>query len=70
MLYRKQYVKTLRQSGKRVFDCLVDTEQDLQELAQAGYDRYVTIEICQKAYWLEAHRYSREAWELIRDAFA
>ena len=44
--------------------------QDLQELAQAGYDRYVTIEICQKAYWLEAHRYSREAWELIRDAFA
>ena len=39
--------------------------QNLQELAEAGYQEYVTIEICQKAYWLEADRYAREAWELI-----
>ena len=44
--------------------------QNLQELAEAGYQEYVTIEICQKAYWLEADRYAREAWELIWGALA
>lgn len=42
--------------------------QNLQELAEAGYSHYVTIEICQKAYWMEADRYTEEALELVQDA--
>ncbi len=44
--------------------------QYLQALAHADYSHYVTIEICQKPYWLEADRYAAEALELIQDAFA
>lgn len=43
--------------------------QDLRELAEAGYKEYVTMEICQKGYWLEADRYAREALDLIKDEF-
>ncbi|MBR0162124.1 MAG: sugar phosphate isomerase/epimerase [Oscillospiraceae bacterium] len=42
--------------------------QYLKDLAEAGYEQYVTIEICQKPYWLEADRYAREAWDLIQEA--
>ena len=43
--------------------------QNLKELAEANYQHFVTIEICQKAYWMEADRYAKEALELIQDAF-
>ena len=43
--------------------------QDLRELAEAGYKEYVTVEICQKGYWLEADRYAREAIDLIKGEF-
>lgn len=43
--------------------------QNLKELAEANYQHFVTIEICQKAYWMEADRFAKEALELIQDAF-
>lgn len=43
--------------------------QNIKELAEANYQHFVTIEICQKAYWMEADRYAKEALELIQDAF-
>lgn len=43
--------------------------QYLQTLANANYSNNVTIEICQKPYWLEADRYAAEALELVQDAF-
>lgn len=42
--------------------------EDLYALAKAGYRRYVTIELCQKPYYFEAHRYAREAYEYISEA--
>lgn len=60
MLYRKQYVKTLRQSGKRVFDCLVDTEQDLQELAWMGEGSLAYVRADSKVYVKSA-----TGWEAV-----
>ena len=33
--------------------------QYLEELAAVGYKGYITIEICQRAYFMDAHRYAR-----------
>ena len=37
--------------------------ENLRELMGAGYEDYVTIEICQRPYFFDAHRYAREALE-------
>lgn len=39
--------------------------QYLEELAVAGYKGYITIEICQRAYFMDAHRYAEEAYEHV-----
>ena len=62
MLYRKQYVKTLRQSGKRVFDCLVDTEQDLQELTWMGEGSLAYVRAAEAGKrWLK----TTQGWEVV-----
>jgi protein FrlC len=39
--------------------------QYLEELAAVGYKGYITIEICQRAYFMDAHRYAREAFDYV-----
>lgn len=39
--------------------------QYLFELGNAEYQRYITIEICQRPYFFEADRYAREAYQYV-----
>lgn len=39
--------------------------QYLEELAAEGYRDYITIEICQRAYFMDAHRYAGEAFDYV-----
>ncbi len=39
--------------------------ENLRQLAEVDYSDYVTIEICQRAYYFEAERYAKEAWEIV-----
>ena len=41
--------------------------ENLRELFEAGYEDYVTIEICQRPYFFDAHRYAKEALEYTVD---
>lgn len=41
----------------------------LSKLADAGYEGYVTVEICSADYFLEAERHAREAIECLKDRF-
>lgn len=37
-------------------------EKNIQELIKSDYQDYFTIEICQRAYFFDAHRYTEEAY--------
>lgn len=39
----------------------------LRELAAKEYKEYITIEICQRAYFMDAHRYAMEAFEYVME---
>lgn len=68
--YEKQYRKRL-QKGRKVTGHIgfregnVPLGQYLKELADEKYGGYITIEICQRAYFMEAHRYAKEAFDYV-----
>mgnify|MGYP002410166494 CR=1 FL=1 len=41
--------------------------QYLEQLADEGYTDYITIEICQRAYFMDAHRYAKEAFDYVAE---
>ncbi len=68
--YERQGTKRL-QKGRKVTGHIgfregnVPLGQYLEQLADEKYDGFITIEICQRAYFLEAHKYAREAFDYV-----
>ncbi len=70
--YEEQGTKRLRK-GRRVTGHIgfrqgnVPLGQYLKQLADEKYGGTITIEICQRAYFLEAHRYAKEAFDYVTE---